>query len=147
MVELNTLNGWKLAKWLSVRLRTKWVWVQIPLLSLNLFDTLAILLEAGVQSKNNLWFIYVNSIYSELCKTLCKALPAYHPLTRCDYIASFFIKGKLRSIKFLVNNCESLVKPISEILNETLTEISSLRGWRSQWNLISETLLWTLVNY
>ena len=29
-------SGFSLAKWLSVRLRTKWVWVPIPLLSLKL---------------------------------------------------------------------------------------------------------------
>ena len=76
---------------------------------LNLFDTLAILLEAVVQSKNNLRFIYVNSIYSEFCETLCKALPAYHPLTGCDYIASFSIKGKFRPIKFLQKDIKAQI--------------------------------------
>ena len=46
----------------------------------HFFNTLEIWLEAGVQGKNNLRFINVNSIYSELGETLCKALPAYHAL-------------------------------------------------------------------
>ena len=62
----------------------------------HFFNTLEIWLEAGVQGKNNLWFINVNSIYSELGETVCKAFPVYHALTGCDYTASFFKRGKVR---------------------------------------------------
>ena len=43
----------------------------------HFFNTLEIWLGAGVQGKNNLRFINVNSIQSELGETLCKAIPAY----------------------------------------------------------------------
>ena len=59
----------------------------------HFFNTLKIWLEAGLQGKNNLRFINVNSIYSELGETLRKALQAYHAVTGCDYTASFFKKG------------------------------------------------------
>ena len=42
----------------------------------HFLNTLEIWLEAGVQVKNNLRFINVDSIYSELGEALCKALPA-----------------------------------------------------------------------
>ena len=72
-------------------------------------NTLETRLEAGVQSKNNLRFINVNSIYLELGETLCKELPSYHPLTGCDYTASFFIKGKVRLINFLQKDIEGQI--------------------------------------
>ena len=67
----------------------------------HLFSELQIWLEVGVQGKNNLRFIDVKTIHSELGETLCKSLPAYHALTGCDYTASFFKKGKVRPLKLL----------------------------------------------
>ena len=42
---------YSLAKWLSVSLRTKWLWVRIPLLLLNIYhqDVTAIKLEAQLE--------------------------------------------------------------------------------------------------
>ena len=61
----------------------------------HFFNTLEIWLEAGVQGKNNLRFINVNSIYSELGETLCKALPAYHALK--DVIIQHRFSKKVKS--------------------------------------------------
>ena len=38
VVILHDLNLPKLAKWLSIRLRTKWLWLQIPLHSIKTYD-------------------------------------------------------------------------------------------------------------
>ena len=43
---------------------------------LDLF--LKILLEVGVQSRNNLQFVSVDSIYCNLDRNFCKTLPTYH---------------------------------------------------------------------
>ena len=68
----------------------------------HLFDQkVKILLEAGVQSKNNLRYININKIYNQLRETLCKALPACHALTGCDYSTSFCRKGKVPPFKIL----------------------------------------------
>ena len=75
------------------------------------------LLEAGVQGKNNLRFINVNSVYSELGETLCKALPVYYALTECNYTASFFKKRKVRPLKLLQKDTEAQI---------VLSELSTL---------------------
>ena len=86
----------------------------------HFFNTLEIWLEARVQGKNNLQFINVNSIYSELGETLCKALPAYHALTGCNYTASFFKKSKVRLLKLLQKDTDAQIV-LSEL--STLEEI------------------------
>ena len=73
-----------------------------------------------MQGKNNLRFINVNSIYSELGETLCKALPAYHALTGCNYTASFFKKSKVRLLKLLQKDTDAQIV-LSEL--STLEEI------------------------
>ena len=80
-----------------------------------------------MQGKNNLRFINVNSIYSALGEALCKALPAYHALTGCDYIASFFKKGKVRPLKLLQKDTGAQIvlselRTIEEIVSSTLEE-------------------------
>ena len=86
----------------------------------HFFNALEIWLEAGVQGKNNLRFINVNSIYSELGEALCKALRAYHAFTGCDYTASFFKKAKLRPLKLLQKDTDAQIV-LSEL--STLEEI------------------------
>ena len=72
-------------------------------------NTLEIWLAAGMESKNNLQFIKVNSIYSKLGETLYKALSPHRVLIGWDYTASFFIKGKGRSIKFLQKDIQAQI--------------------------------------
>ena len=75
------------------------------------FNTLKIWLGAGVQDKNNLRFINVNSFCQELGETLRKALSVYHALTGCDYTAWFFKKGNVRLLKYLEIDIEVEIVP------------------------------------
>ena len=75
----------------------------------HFFNTLEIWLEAGVQGKNNLRFINVNKIYSELSEFLCKALPSYQALTGCDYTELFFKKGKILPFKLLQKDTDAQI--------------------------------------
>ena len=86
----------------------------------HFFNTLEFWLEAGVQGENNLRFIHVNSIYSELAETLCKSVPAYHALAECDYTASFLKKGKVQPLKLSQKDTDAQIV-LSEI--STLEEI------------------------
>ena len=43
----------------------------------------------------------MNQLYQKLGEKFCKALPAYHAVTGCDYTASFSRKGKIRPLKLL----------------------------------------------
>ena len=97
----------------------------------HFFNTLEIWLEAGVQGKNNLRFINVNSIYSELGETLCKALPAYHALTGCDYISLFFKKGKVRPLKLLQKDTDAQIVLSKLSILEEIDEntISTIEGY------------------
>ena len=55
-----------------------------------------------LQSTNNLGFISVDSIYSNLGKkNICTALLAYHAFTGTDSTAIFSWKGKIQSMKKL----------------------------------------------
>ena len=95
------------------------------------FNTLEIWLEAGVQSKNNLRFMNVNSIYSELGETLCKVLPAYHTLSGCDYTASFFKKGKVRPLKLLKKDTDAqiVLSKLSTLEEIDENTISTIEGY------------------
>ena len=97
----------------------------------HFFNTLEIWLEAGVQVKNNLRFINVNSIYSELDETLCKAIAAYHSLTGCDYISSFFKKGKVRPLKLLQKDTDAQIVLSELSILEEIDEntISTIEGY------------------
>lgn len=64
-------------------------------------DNLKIYLEVGVLSNNSLRFIDINGLHSAIGETFCKALPAYHAFTGCDYTASFSRKGKVMPLKIL----------------------------------------------
>ena len=72
-------------------------------------------------------FINVNNFYPELGETLCKALPAYHTLTGCNYTASFFKKDTAPQLKLLHKDTDAQI-----VLRElsTLEEIDE--------NIISE---------
>ena len=97
----------------------------------HFYNTLEIWLEARVQGKNNLRFINVNSIYSELGETLCEALPACQALTGCDYTASFFKKGKVRLLKLLKKDtdAEIVLKELSTLEEIDENTISTIEGY------------------
>ena len=82
--------------------------------------SLKIWLEVGVQSRNDLRYISVDSIYSELGKGLCKALPAYHAFTGSDFTACFSRKGKVQPLKIL----EKDVKAQNAFSNLTNIDVS-----------------------
>ena len=74
----------------------------------HLFDQrVNIWLEARVQSQNNMRYININEIYNQLEETLCKALPAYHALTGCDYSASYCRKGKIQPFQILEKDVQT----------------------------------------
>ena len=52
-------------------------------------------------SVENLRFISVDSLYSNLGKNFCKALPTYHAFTGSDFAVSFSQKGKIQPLKKL----------------------------------------------
>ena len=80
----------------------------IELGCLDLIDQgLEVWMETGVYSKNTLRYISVNNIYAKLGSKLCKALPAFHAFTGCDYTACFSRKGKVRPFKLLEKNDEA----------------------------------------
>ena len=61
-------------------------------------------LEVGLQSNNTLRHISVNQLHTTLGDALCKALPAFHAFTGCDYTSSFSGKGKIKPFKVLEKN-------------------------------------------
>ena len=63
-------------------------------------------MESGVQSKNNITYISINQLFDQLGESLCKALPFYHALTRCDYRSLFNRKGKIKPFKLLKKNLQ-----------------------------------------
>lgn len=67
----------------------------------NLPENLSMWLEVGVQSKNTLRLINVNTIARSLGVDLCKALPGFHSFTGCDYTSAFSRKGKIRPFNLL----------------------------------------------
>lgn len=58
-------------------------------------------LDVGICSNNTRRYIDVRKIYGELGETLCRALPALHAITGCDYTASFHRKGKIKPLKIM----------------------------------------------
>ena len=107
----------------------------IALRSRHLFDQrINIWLQSGVQSKNNLRCINRNKIYNQLGETLCKALPAYHAVTGCDYSSWFCKKGKVQPFKILekdvqtqevfdkFGNMDELLETFEDIIENTFAK-------------------------
>ena len=61
----------------------------------------------GTQSRNNLRFVSDDSIYSNLGKNFCEALPTYHAFTGSDFTAHFSGKGKIQSLKKLEKDVQA----------------------------------------
>ena len=71
----------------------------------------------------------MNELSSTLGTRLCKALPAYHALTGCDYTSSFCRKGKVRPLKLLekdenLQNAFEKLSTETELHDDTVAEIS-----------------------
>lgn len=66
--------------------------------------TLNIWMEIGTASKNTCRFVDIRAISNSLGPDLCKALPAFHSLTGCDYTAAFSGKGKVKPFALLRND-------------------------------------------
>ena len=75
----------------------------------KLDPSLKIWFEVGVQSRNNLRFISVDSIYSNLGKNFCKALPGYHAFTGSDFTTSFSRKGNIQPLKKLEKDARAQI--------------------------------------
>ena len=75
----------------------------------KLDPSLKIWLEVRVQSRNNFKFISVDSIYSNLEKNICKALPAYHTFTGSDFTAFLSRKGKIQPLKKLEKDVQAQI--------------------------------------
>ena len=65
--------------------------------------------KVEVQSRNNLRFISLDSIYSNLDKNLCKTLPAYHAFTGSDFTAVCSQKGKIQPLKKLEKDVQAQI--------------------------------------
>ena len=89
-------------------------------------------LDAGAQGKYNLGFTNVNSIYSELGETLCKALPSYHTLTGCDYTTSLFKKGKFRPLKLFQKDTDAqiVLGELSILDEKDENKLSTIEGYQ-----------------
>ena len=74
-------------------------------------------LEVGLQSNNTLRYISVDQLYLTIGASMCKALPAYHAFTGCDYTSSFSRKGKVAPLKKLEKNaeCQTALGLLSEV--------------------------------
>ena len=62
-----------------------------------------------MQSRENLRSITVDSIYTNLGKNLCKALPDYHTFTGSDFKAFFNRKGKIQPLKKLEKDVQAQI--------------------------------------
>ena len=80
----------------------------------NLEEGKKVWMETGIVTKNTLRYISVNQIHESFGKEFCKALPAFHAFTGCDYTASFNRKGKVRPLKLFENN-ESIQQVFSKL--------------------------------
>ena len=87
----------------------------IALGSLHLLHrNIQVWIESGLFTRNTLRYISVNQIFEKLGEDFCKALPAYHAFTGCDYTASFNRKDKMTPLKLLEKN-EDLQEIFSRI--------------------------------
>ena len=84
-----------------------------------------------MQGRNNLQFINVNNFYPELGETLCKALPAYHTLTGCNYTASFFKKDTVPPLELLHKDADAqiVLRELSTLEEIDENIISAIEGY------------------
>ena len=70
----------------------------------NMPSKLQLWMEVGTYYSNNLRYINISSLAKHMGDTLCRAMPAYHAFTGCDYTASFYRKGKVRPLRIMENH-------------------------------------------
>ena len=73
----------------------------------NLDSGLKIWIETGLQTKSTLRYISIDQICDDLGESLCRALPAYHAFTGCDYTSSFCRRGNVQPFKKLEKDAAS----------------------------------------
>lgn len=62
--------------------------------------------------------IDINDLYSTLSPNVCKALPAFHAFTGCDYNPSFYRKAKARPYNILTSSTE-FVQAFSDLSDQS----------------------------
>lgn len=82
-------------------------------------------METGHVSNNSLRYINLSNLYSTLGPDLCRALPAFHAFTGCDYTAAFYGKGKKRPLKLLTSCRDTQLAFGSLGSNKTISEKTS----------------------
>ena len=60
--------------------------------------------DTGVSSKNTRLLINISQLATTLTPLVCRALPAFHAFTGCDFTASFMRKAKARPYQLMVKN-------------------------------------------
>ena len=74
----------------------------IPLYHIaNTEDKTNVWLDAGLNSNNTRRLITINNIVKNLTKEVALALPGLHALTGCDYVPTFFSKGKIKPFELM----------------------------------------------
>ena len=68
------------------------------------FATKCIWIQTGSVYNNTSRYINVNLIAENLGSQVCKALPALHAFTGCDYSPAFFGKGKKKPLKLVLDD-------------------------------------------
>ena len=61
-------------------------------------------MDTGVSSKNTRRLINISQLATTLTPLVCRALPAFHAFTGCDFTASFMRKAKARPYELMVKN-------------------------------------------
>ena len=81
----------------------------------------------GHSSGNTRRYVHITELANYLSPVLCKALPAYHALTGCDYISSFFRKGKVNLLIKKAEKCTLHLEGLGRIgENSTFVDSDNL---------------------
>ena len=67
-------------------------------------DTIGAKVDTGVSSKNTRRLINISQLATTLTPLICRALPAFHAFTGCDFTASVMRKAKARPYELMVKN-------------------------------------------
>ena len=86
-------------------------------------------IEMSIIKKKNLRYISVNQIHDHFDEEFCKALPAFHAFTGCDYTASFNGKGKVTQLNVSEKNenVQLTFSKLSELDSITKEEINDIK--------------------
>ena len=73
-------------------------------------ESINLWLEVGLYAKNSLRYIDVKKLFNKLGNNLRRALPAFHLFTGSDYTAAFSRKGKIRPLKTLEKDAQTVFR-------------------------------------